>query len=758
MQQMRRVCLRCLAGALLVVACGYFFCPKPSLYPEQMAFSRAMEDRDGQLVHLALTPDGKYRLHTPLSEISPALVKATLTLEDQHYRSHPGVNPMSMLRALWGVVSGSRRGGGSTITMQYARLRYGLRTTTFTGKVAQMLRALQVSRHYSKDQVLEAYFNLAPYGGNVEGAGAASLLWCGKPVHELSLREATALAVLPQSPTKRRPRLHQVNEAHTAAALRLWRRLDDRHDPLDEGFVLRPDAPVPREAPHLARRLFKQHPESLVVRSSIDLPKQHALEQSIADGIEQRRGLGIANACALLVHAPSREVLAYVGSAGFLNREILGQVDGVKAHRSPGSALKPFIYALAMQQGLIHPQSLVRDGRLTYADYNPENFDREFTGPIPAAEALFRSRNIPAVALTEKLAQPGLYGFLKSAGVALSKPESHYGLALPLGGAEVSVEELASLYSLLADDGVPKKLSLGPKPVYSATAPVLTPEVRFLTREMLRAPTGTDFGGDPEVTWKTGTSHGFRDAWAAGIRGEYVLVVWIGNFNGRPNPAFVARECAAPLMFQAFARLALPCVRAAPPRGVSKVDLCAVSGQVPNWFCQHRSSGWFIPGVSSVAPCEIHREIMIDPATGLRVAVDDGGRKLTKEVWEVWPPDMLAMFKKAGLPRHEPPAFELGATALAVQNSKTPPHIVSPQAKRTYSLRAGDPERQAIPLRADAAAGVRKVFWFADKQFLGSTGPVEPLLWKATPGTWRVRVLDDQGRGSSCEVRVEMVQ
>jgi len=744
---------------LIISLAAWFLCPKPSLYPETIAFSHALEDRDGHLVHLALTPDGKYRLRTPLREISPALVTATLRLEDQHFRSHPGVNPMSMLRALWGAVTGSRKGGGSTITMQYARLRFGLHTTTFTGKLTQMLRALQLSRHFSKDEVLEAYFNLAPYGGNVEGAGAASVLWCNKPVDELSLREATALAVLPQSPTKRRPRLHQVNAAHTAAALRLWRRLDERHDPLDEGYVLRPEKPVPREAPHLARRLFRQQPEQLVIRTCLDLGKQHALEETITTYLDQHRDVGMRNACAVLVHAPSREVLAYVGSAGFLNVGIQGQVDGVKARRSPGSALKPFIYALAMQEGLIHPQSLVRDGKLSFADYNPENFDREFAGPIPAAEALFRSRNIPAIALTEKLAAPGLYGFLKQAGVDLPKAESNYGLALTLGGAEVSVKELASLYAQLVDDGIPRPLKFTPSTTQpSPSEPLLTPEVRYLTRDMLHAPPGMETGVDPEIHWKTGTSHGFRDAWAAGMRGEYVLVVWIGNFNGKANPAFVARESSAPLMCQAFARLALPCVHPSPPPGVAQVELCAVSGQLPTGFCQHRLTGWFIPGVSSVQACDIHQEILIDPATGLRVAADDGIRRLKREVWEFWPPDMLAMFKKAGLPRRDPPALEPGGQMLASLQHKAAPRIVSPQVRRIYTLRADDSERQSIPLRADAAAGVRKVFWFAGKQFLGAAAPVEPFLWKASPGTWHLRVLDDQGRSAACEVRVEMVQ
>jgi len=753
--------LRLLAAALVVSAAASWLCPKPALYPEAMTFSRALTDREGQVIHLALTNDGKYRLRTPLLDISPNAIRATLTLEDRHFHEHPGVNPLSMLRALWGVVSGTRQGGGSTLTMQVARLRWQLRTTSIVGKATQVVRALQLERHYTKDELLEAYFNLAPYGGNVEGIGAASLLWCGKAAKDVTLRESAALAVLPQSPTRRKPSVAKENAEHSKAMHRLWQRLAPRSDPLDEGYALLPEAQVPRQVPHLARRLFKEQSQSIIVRSTIDLPKQRLVERTLTKHIEDHRESGIANGCALLVHAPTREVLAYVGSAGFLDNDILGQVDGVMARRSPGSALKPFIYGLAMQQGLIHPRSLVRDGRLTFADYNPENFDREFTGPVPAAEALYRSRNIPAVALTQKLTSPRLYDFLKHAGVAFPKPESHYGLALPLGGAEVSMEELAQLYSLLASDGRTQKLKMGfwfPVPRLSSKQAVLSEEARYLTREMLCSPPGSEVMADPEINWKTGTSHGFRDAWAAGMHGEYVLVVWLGNFNGKANPSLVARQCAAPLLFEMFQRLGLPKRRQGPPAGVEDVELCAVSGQLPTPACQHRTHGGFIPGVSPITPCEIHREILLDTSSGLRVARDDGLRPVKREVWEFWPPDMLEMFRRAGLPRRDPPAYALGEALISAAQTEAAPRIVSPLPKRRYTLIAHDPARQSVPLRADAAAGVRQVFWFAGSQFLGATTPVQPLLWKAKAGTWTLQVLDDQGRRAQCSVTVEVVE
>ncbi|OYW77134.1 MAG: penicillin-binding protein 1C [Verrucomicrobia bacterium 12-59-8] len=759
--------LRWSGAALLLAAVVWLLLPQPELYPPEFRFSRTLEDRNGRLLHLALTPDGKYRRYTPLAEISPALINATLTLEDRHFYDHPGVNPLSMLRAAWGVVSGSTRGGGSTITMQLARLRYDLHTRTPWGKAWQMLRAMQMEKHHSKDAILEAYLNQAPYGGNVEGVGGASLLWCGKPARKLTLREAVTLSVLPQSPTTRRPRVMGDNASLAAAQHRLWDRLREESgvdaDPLDAAFTLRQLQPVPREAPHLARRLFAGKPaedratSGVALRCTLDASQQQGVEQAVNDYVARKREVGITNACALLVHAPSREVLAYVGSSRFLDSSIQGQVDGVLARRSPGSALKPFIYAMAMQQGLIHPHTLLRDGRMAFGSYNPENFDRNFAGPISAGDALYHSRNIPAVALAQRLEAPGLYGFLKEAGVALPQPAEYYGLSLPLGGGEVSMEELAEMYALMASDGGARRLKYFKAQQTVEAKPLLTDEARYLTREMLRTREGEPVMDDPAVTWKTGTSHGFRDAWAAGMRGEYVLVVWIGNFNGKANPAFIARECAAPLLFETFRHLRLPMKREKPPTGVSQVELCAVSGQLPPPHCQHRVQGGFIPGVSPITPCDIHREVLIDSASGLRVARDDGKRTLKHEVFEFWPPDLLEMFKLAGVPRKTPPPLEASAESLAAADAGAVPKIVSPRAALVYTLQASDAARQTIPLRADTAPGVNRVFWFAGPRFLGASDPATPIMWAAAAGKWRVHVLDDQGRSAAVEVRVEMV-
>jgi len=764
---LRRVAVGAAAGGLVVSLAGglaWWLAPRPDLYPPDICWSQVLEDRDGQVLHLALANDGSYRVKTPLAHISPQLVQATLLQEDRHYRRHPGVNPLSLGRAVWGVITHQRLGGGSTITMQVARMRFGLNTRGPGGKFIQILRALQLERHYGKDAILEAYFNLAPYGGNVEGTGAAALIWCGKPVDAIGPREAAALAVLPQSPTRRRPRPEGENADLAAAQFRLWQRLATesgaRVDALDAAYTLRPEHGPPRAAPHFARRLFRRYPDREQIHSTLDAQCQHALEQGIAEFVERRSAVGIHNAAALLVHAPTREVLAYVGSADFFNKEIHGQVDGITARRSPGSAIKPFVYALGLENGLIHPQSLLRDARRRFGAYQPENFDRGFAGPLPARDALYFSRNIPAVRLADRLPGDGFYGFLKRAGVRLSHETGYYGLTLSLGGAEVSMEEMGRLYSLLADDGRPRTLKFTRDTLRSAHPTpdsLLSAEARFLVRDMLRPRGNNTLADDPRIAWKTGTSHGFRDGWSAGIRGDYVLIVWVGNFDARPNPAFFSHESAAPLFFDLWRRVPLPVADDVPPAGVSRVPLCAVSGQLPTPHCRHCQEGWFIPGVSPIAPCSIHREVLIDVMTGRRVAADDGTRILRREVYEFWPPDLLELFRQAGLPRRDPPPLDPGTRALTSARADDAPEILSPQDSLVYTLRASG-QRRRLPLQADAAPGVTKLYWFAGGLYLGSSAPAVPFFWEPTGGRWTVQVIDDHGRSAAAHLRVEMVQ
>ncbi len=726
---------------------------------DNVSFSHRVFDRDGHPLRMTLSRDDKYRVFTPLDHISPQLVQATILHEDRFFADHPGVNPIAVARAAWYFARGEKRGGASTITMQLARLTTHLRTRTLRGKCAQMLRALEFERHYSKSQLLEAYLNLAPYGRNIEGVGAASQIYFGKEPAQLTLHEAIALSLIPQSPSRRALRATNQPTARVEARDHLYERLTSKGDALDRAFVASAREKPQLLAPHFTTQVLGETNER-EIHTTLDLALQRLVEHRVADYVAENRGRGIHNAAAMLIDSRSMEVLAQVGSANFSDAAINGQVDGTRSPRSPGSTLKPFIYALALDQGLIHPLTMLKDAPRSFGAFDPENFDREFVGPIKATDALARSRNIPAVTLASELRGPTLYGFLRRAGVQLPQDEKFYGLALPLGGAEITMEDLVRLYAMLAHGGELRPLRRTGNGGLKPPLRVVTPESAFLTLEMLgqipRPGMSASAPNDP-IFWKTGTSQGFHDAWSVAVFDHYVLAVWVGNFNGKSNPAFVGRSCAAPLLFQVVdAMHATGRARATPHQpppnaNLRRVEFCAVSGELPTAACTHRVTGWFIPGVSPISQCDIHREILTDDLTGLRVNADDGTRKVHREVYEFWPSELLALFEQAGLPRRTPPPFLPGDAVESLARRGRPPHIVSPKNNVLYSLGDGAAGR-ALSLRAETEPDVQRLYWFAGRTFLGTSQRDTPLSWKPDPGSYKVIALDDHGRSDTCAV------
>jgi len=734
---------------------AWLLLPRPPLL-DGISFSQCVRDRNGKLLRVTLSADQKFRIWTQLEEISPDLIDATLRYEDKYYAHHPGVNPIALARGAAELVRFHRATtGGSTITMQLARLRFRLHTRTISGKLEQITQALELERHYSKNQILEAYLNLAPYGRNIEGIGAASEIYFHKPASKLSRPEAIALSVIPQSPSRRA--LHADRDNHSVnLAQSSWY---DRAG-ADTEFSMRefrPRMQTERKfiAPHFVQEVLETSHGPDQIITTLDLEKQQAIERRITDYLANNRNRGIENAAVFLVDTRTMDVLAQVGSADFYKADINGQVDGTRSPRSPGSTLKPFVYALALEQGLIHPLSILADAPRRFGEYNPENFDREFLGPIRACDALARSRNVPAVELASHLAHPTLYQFLTAAEVHLPKAESFYGLALPLGGAEVSLQDLVRLYAALANSGELRPLRFTTRDRIAAPKRILSPEAAFLTLEMLgNVPRPemncADGNHSAPVYWKTGTSHGFRDAWSIAVFDHYVLGIWVGNFDGRANPALVGRTAAAPLLFQIIdsLRAAWPerTVPHNPPAGANlkRVEFCALSGDLPNQFCTQRVEGWFIPGVSPIKTCDVHREVLVDLATGLRVPIDDGTRQLKREVYEFWPGDFFTLFEQAGIPRRGPPPFlpETGSELASRFGQK--PLIVSPNNKEILLV-----SKKTIPLRAKADADVREIFWFAGKQFIGKAAPNQVLEWTAATGDYEVTALDDHGRASS---------
>jgi penicillin-binding protein 1C len=358
---------------------------------DNIPFSALARDRNGMLMRLATAADQRYRLPVELNEIPPDLIQAVTTQEDRRYRSHLGVDFGALVRASVDFLLGYPRSGASTLTMQVARLRFHLQTRSVIGKLNQIYRALQIERHYSKDQILEAYFNLAPYGGNIEGVRAASLIYFDKSPARLSRQEILALAVLPQSPAKRTPRAGLEPAALTAARSRLNRLL--WNDPLaDLPLHYRQPKDLPYLAPHLVQRVLENQGGD--TRLTVDAGVQRIAVDEIQRFIASRQSSGLDNAACLLIDARSMDVLASVGSGSFWNNAIKGQNDGTRQLRSPGSSLKPFVYAMALDRGLIGPSTLLYDVPGRFGNYLPENSDGKFDGPIPARLALVRSRNL----------------------------------------------------------------------------------------------------------------------------------------------------------------------------------------------------------------------------------------------------------------------------------------------------------------------------------------------------------------------------
>jgi penicillin-binding protein 1C len=737
--------------------------PKPPLL-DSVPFSQCVRDRNGAVLRVTLTSDEKFRVRTSLGKISPELIAATLRFEDQHYEQHPGVNPLALARVGWSALRyGHASSGASTITMQVARLRFHLHTRNINGKLIQMLRALELERHYTKAQILEAYLNLAPYGRNIEGAGAASLILFNKPASALTKPEGVALSVIPQSPSRRALTRSKENRALNEAQNRWYDRTGETGEGLSgRSFSARAQADSGNFAPHFVGQVLAPHRDGSQITTTLDLAKQKLIERRVADYIAQNRNRGICNAAVLLVDTRTMDVMAQIGSADFWNTKIGGQVDGTRALRSPGSTLKPFVYALAIDQGLIHPLSILADAARSFGEYNPENFDREFLGPIRASDALARSRNIPAVTLAAELSHPTLYEFLRRADVRLSHDESWYGLALPLGGEEVSLQDIVRLYAALANDGQMRPLRWTLDQPQGEARRIISAEAAFLTLEMLGTipRPGVDSIGsshDAPVYWKTGTSHGFRDAWSIGIFDHYALGVWIGNFDGKGNPAFTGRSAAAPLLFGIIDSLRAtwpePVSPHSPPAGANlkRVEFCSVSGDLPGPHCPQRVEGWFIPGVSPMKICEVHREVLVDAASGLRVASDDGTRQLRREVYEFWPTDLLALFERAGVPRRSPPPFLDNTRAENASNHG--PCLISPAASGRCEIVFAN-SKARVPLRAHTEADVRELYWFSDRSFIGRCHPAETLSWKPAPGDYELTVLDDHGRAASSLVVV----
>lgn len=771
--------LYCLVFALLVIYAiiKIFFTP-PLL--SDTHFGRAYFDRNGNLMRITLSADDKYILFTPLSDISEYVQRATILYEDKYFKFHPGVNPVALVRAAKNYfTSGARPVGASTITMQVARIKYDLDTRKIPGKLIQIAAAIYIDLFYSKDEILEAYLNLAPYGGNIESIGAASLIYFGKPARDLTKIEAITLSTIPQNPTKR----GLNTDAGLANIMNMRGDLVRRWidiNPTDAGLETLANMPLnvrttrdlPFYAPHFINYEISQRrnywndlgARDSVVNTTLDLNLQSAMERTLQNQINSRTHLGIHNAAAILVNYKTMETLAYIGSANYFDKSIYGENDGVHARRSPGSTLKPLIYATAVDMGYIHGMTLLKDAKINFGVYAPENADSEFYGPVLARDALTHSRNIPAINLLRKIGTRNFYNILAASGVTNLKSPEWYGISVALGGAEVSMFELADIYATMANLGMRYDIITNTDTPRGDGKQILTPEAFFITLDMLaRQSTPTKnipFARKQTETlrhyWKTGTSSSFRDAWTAGIFGDFVLVVWVGNFDGTPNNAFSGAKAAAPIYFSLAETIEKYYAANGAPLhnnnfmrdnlNISEIEMCDGVGGLAGKYCPKTVRAYFIPGKSPIETSSVYRAVPIDNATGLRACTYDA-TTTHMAVFEFWDAEYLDMFRRAGITRNTPPPFMPGCDLDDIVETRAAPVITSP-LDGTRAVIVSDKNHETVAFQAVSDMAAAKIFWFLDDEMIGTTLSGQTFTHHVSIGTHTVRITDEMGGGA----------
>lgn len=725
--------------------------------------------RNHQLMGCFISSDEYWRKPVKLDEISPLLIQSVLTSEDRWFYYHPGFNIVSLVSAaIDNVKAGKVVRGGSTITMQIARM-IEPKPRTLKSKILEILRAMQLEIHYSKKELLEFYFNLTPYGGNIEGVGAASFFYFGKNPLELSPSQAALLTTLPRSPEELRPdkdyeacrktRDRVLNVMLTKGLIDKYEFENARAEKIQVERTERPAI-----APHLCRELALANPQGGEIISTIDLEKQVICEKLLSKFGYQLAAKDIHNASAVILDNVAGDVLALVGSIDFYDDNHSGQIDGALAERSPGSALKPFVYAMALDKGLISPRMYLKDLPVYYSGYSPQNYDDTYRAVVSASDALRLSLNVPAVNVLAKTGLKDFFQLLHRGGITTIGGQYYdYGLPLVLGSCEVKLLELANLYRALANGGIYTQYSLEPDRLQPAPDTLFSRGASYIIAEILsdltrpEFPSSWEFAEDiPKIAWKTGTSYGRKDAWSIGFNPRYTIGVWVGNFDAQPSPELVGVEAAAPILFEIFSAVTskteggwFSC-----PDEVDTRKVCSVSGLVPGPYCKSTVEELYLPGVTSSKKCDIHREIMVDKKSGYRLCrycLKD--KEIEFDTLEVWPAEISTWLGKTGSLAENVPVHNPDCRGSYYGDR---PVINSPRDDVSYIIRSYIPlDLQRIMLDASAASGTKKLYWFIDGNLYCTLEPGEKAFYTPRPGDHDIICSDDQGRSNSISIRID---
>jgi penicillin-binding protein 1C len=732
--------------------------------PEAPPYSVQVLDARGHLLTAYLTDDDKWRLRSRLEHVTPDLMHAIVNKEDKYFLYHPGVNVVAVARAMYSnIVQGRRVSGASTITMQVARLLEPAERN-YAVKLREMLRALQLELRYSKRDILELYLSLLPMGGNIEGVAGASYIYFDRPPDKLSLAQSIALAVLPNDPNGLRP--DRGAAALNEAKQRWIRRFRENNvftaSELDAAYTeyLAPARhAIPSLAPQYCLRL-KADARSDILIGTLDAETQGIAERLLRNHVRRVMLDGVGNGAILVLRNDSMHVVAYCASADFHDAANQGQVDGIRAVRSPGSTLKPFLYARAFDQGYLTPSMRLLDIPTDFGGYIPENFDLSYSGEVTARQALLRSLNIPAVRLLAKQGLTDMLSWLSMLGFrSIEAKRESLGLSVILGGCGATLEELVRGMSMFAREGELSSMHLHAGEKRDQGRQLLSPSAAYLLSEILSHSARPDLPLEiinasrlPRIAWKTGTSYGKRDAWAIGWNSRYTIGVWMGNFSGRGAPSLSGAVMATPLLVDLFNAIDYDAsgewlVR---PEAVVNRDVCARSGKIPSTFCQGLERDLAIRDVSSRQQCNLMQEYAVDRNRTMHYCPEcTPSEGVERDLYAIHDPELMVWFRENRVDVPQPPPHNPACTA---QRGGGRPAIISPSSEYEYYIEKGSD--QHISLQAAAAAGVQTLYWYVDGELVGSTEVGEKLFFQPRRAEHRVVCMDDAGRRSMTSIRI----
>lgn len=734
--------------------------------PDRIDYSSILTDNKGEVINASLTVDQKWRMKTELEEISPLLRKTIIAKEDKYFYSHPGINLVAVGRAFFkNLFRWKRTSGASTITMQVARALEH-RKRTLPNKIIEMFRALQLEWKYDKDEILQLYLNLVPYGGNIEGVKAAALLYFNKNPDHLSLAEITALSIIPNRPSslvigKNNDRIREERnrwlKKFSEEKVFTEKEIDDAlAEPLTASR-----GTVPHYTPHLFYKLSRQ--QKGLIQTHIDLNTQLKTEKIVEDYVRVQRLRNIRNAAVIVIDNRTHKVITYVGSSGFNDTLDGGQVNGAAAVRQPGSTLKPLLYALCFDEGLLTPKTVMPDVPVNYEGYAPENYDQKFNGYVTIQYALEHSLNIPAVKSLnllgkEKMVQELVRCHFRQIG----KDRKKLGLSMILGGCGTTLEELTGLFSSFANEGKFIQPSYSHEDSLQPAIPLISPAANYMINDILSKVNRPDFPLNwtatermPKIAWKTGTSYGRRDGWSIGYNKNYTVGVWTGNFSGAGVTDLSGANIATPLLFRIFNTIDYNNDKEwfSVPADCDIRQVCSETGLPPSEHCTNLTTDYFIPLISTTKLCHNWQEMMVSPDEKIVYCKSCAPATGYKKKWyKIVEPEMQSWFEENRIVYQHIPPHNPDCELIFKGNA---PFIHFPVNGVEYLINKKKPE--PLQLVCKTANDVSKVYWYINDKFYKASLAGEKQFFIPEEGPVKISCTDDKGRNRNITIYVKYV-